>query len=165
MYCPSARRLPQPPLSRLIRHRPDRPRDLYQTPPIQFPVIPIHLTDILTVRNLFREGRRVEADVGCNRVSRPDEAGIIHETMFGIGVGAEGEGAFAEADLRARPPEVFVAVCGDAEEVMMLVGERAFSPARFDGGLGEDDNGVEAEGFPGFAGRGKKCLGEGRLCH
>lgn len=128
MYCPSPRRLPQPPLSRLVRrfcylrHHPDLPRDLYQTPPIQFPVIPIHLTDILTVRNFFGEGRRIEADIRRNRISRPDEAGVIHKTMFGIGIGAEGEGAFAEADLRARPPEVFAAVAGDAEEVVMLFG-------------------------------------------
>ena len=64
---------------------------------------------------------------------------------------------FRKIGLCAFPESVWTSVGGDAEEVMMLLSQRTFSPAGFDGRLGKDDDRIDSETFPRLLG-GEKIL-------
>ena len=64
---------------------------------------------------------------------------------------------FRQIGLFAFPESVWTSVSGDTEEIVMLLCQRTFSPAGFDGRLGEDDNRIDSETFPRFL-SGEKIL-------
>ena len=91
---------------------------------------------------------------GSHRITSVDQTGEVHKTVFRRFVGAEPEGnmatVFRKISLFAFPESIGTSVSGDTEEVVMLLCQRTFSPAGFDGRLGEDDNRIDSETFPRF---------------
>lgn len=99
------------------------------------------------------ESLRVVADVGRRGVGMADQAGVVHEGILRSVVDTETEGVDAQFDTFAFPPDVFLAVGGDTEKVMVLACEVALSPTRFDDRLCQDHYRIDPETFSRLAGK------------
>ena len=119
-------------------------------------VVAVDFADVFAVGDLAGEGFRVVADVGGERVDRTDQAGVVHEGILRSVVDTETEGVDAQFDTFAFPPDVFLAVGGDTEIVVMLAGEITLSPARLDSRLCQDNHRIDPECFPRLSGEGKE---------
>lgn len=82
-----------------------------------------------------------------------DQAGVVHEGILRSVVDTETEGVDAQFDTFAFPPDVFLAVGGDTEKVMVLACEVALSPTRFDDRLCQDHYRIDPETFSRLAGK------------
>ena len=116
-------------------------------------VVAVDFADVFAVGDLAGEGFRVVADVGGERVDRTDQAGVVHEGILRSVVDTETEGVDAQFDTFAFPPDVFLAVGGDTEKVMVLACEVALSPTRFDDRLCQDHYRIDPEPFSRLAGK------------
>ena len=56
---------------------------------IGFPVIAVHLADVVAVSDLLGEGRRVGAHVGRPGIGRAKQAAVIHERALIVRVDPE----------------------------------------------------------------------------
>lgn len=82
-----------------------------------------------------------------------DQAGIVHEGILRSVVDTETEGVGAQLDTFTFPPDVFLAVGGDTEKVVVLACEVALSPTRFDDCLCQDHYRIDPETFSRLAGK------------
>ena len=115
--------------------------------------VAVDFADVFAVGDLAGEGFRAVADVGGEGVDRTDQAGVVHEGILRSVVDTVTEGVDAQFDTFAFPPDVFLAVGGDTEKVMVLACEVALSPTRFDDRLCQDHFRIDQESFSRLAGK------------
>ena len=84
-----------------------------------------------------------------------DQAGVVHEGILRSVVDTETEGVDAQFDTFAFPPDVFLAVGGDTEKVVVLACEVALSPTRFDDRLCRITTGLIRKLSPALRARGR----------